>query len=633
MVFGLMRRALVGLLLLSFVFAAMPTAEPAPPSWTFLVYMAGDNNLETVAVDDFLEMSSVGSTDDLQIVVQFDRHPAESRDYEDWTTTKRFHITEGMLPIPANELSDLGEMNMAEPQTLIDFVVWGMTAYPADRYFLDLWDHGIGWAGVILDRNDTRDDFLTTAELRSALDRITEVTGNRIDILGNDACRMTLEIMYELQDYVDVFVGSEKDEPLDGWPYDTLLTRLANDPGMLPIEVASHLVDVYVESYVDVSAYSVTLSAVSSDALPALADALHAFSAEMISHLPYFTQAIHDARAATEHYEVAGNAGGDEYDLYHLTETVSAEVGSPRLTRMAGDLAGAIENAVAHEAHWDNPAAVNGVPAKNAHGLAIFFPSNFPSFSYRDLAISNDTDWDEFLMAYGGAPRVAYALVTNVTVEDIDEDGLDERIVVNAIPGVNGTVALELTGPFGYIERMSEAVAGEPVQLTAVPTRPGAYEIAAYLFESGRVRNLTFLEPAAVEAVRTFEGTVTLNGSAVDGLVHIRNPRTEAVYTTALTDGEFSLELIYPTDVQHLEPLEFSVIVDGRELTFLVAPDLRAPTQPFTIAFPSAVPIQESGPDFLMLSLGLLIGAVIATLAFIALSMQKRRRTDRLLKE
>jgi C1A family cysteine protease len=54
-------------------------------SWTFMIYLDGDNNLESAAIDDFMEMSSVGSTSDVNIVVQFDRIPGYVSSYDDWT--------------------------------------------------------------------------------------------------------------------------------------------------------------------------------------------------------------------------------------------------------------------------------------------------------------------------------------------------------------------------------------------------------------------------------------------------------------------------------------------------------------------------------------------------------------------
>ena len=41
--------------------------------WTGMVWMAGDNDLEANGVEDIQEMKQVGSNDDLNIVVQFDR--------------------------------------------------------------------------------------------------------------------------------------------------------------------------------------------------------------------------------------------------------------------------------------------------------------------------------------------------------------------------------------------------------------------------------------------------------------------------------------------------------------------------------------------------------------------------------
>ncbi len=48
-------------------------AQKQPASWTFLVYLDGDNNLEDAAIDDLNEMEAVGFTTDANIVVHADR--------------------------------------------------------------------------------------------------------------------------------------------------------------------------------------------------------------------------------------------------------------------------------------------------------------------------------------------------------------------------------------------------------------------------------------------------------------------------------------------------------------------------------------------------------------------------------
>jgi hypothetical protein len=53
------------------VTAAIPPSSPA--DWTFMVFLAADNNLESAGIKDFLEMAAVGSSAEVNIVVQFDR--------------------------------------------------------------------------------------------------------------------------------------------------------------------------------------------------------------------------------------------------------------------------------------------------------------------------------------------------------------------------------------------------------------------------------------------------------------------------------------------------------------------------------------------------------------------------------
>ena len=59
--------------------AAVTVPAPAIPGavakakWTFMVFMAADNNLDAASVKDLAEMSKAGSTPDVNILVQLDR--------------------------------------------------------------------------------------------------------------------------------------------------------------------------------------------------------------------------------------------------------------------------------------------------------------------------------------------------------------------------------------------------------------------------------------------------------------------------------------------------------------------------------------------------------------------------------
>ena len=123
-----------------------PEATAADTEWTILVFLNADNNLEPFGLKDFAEMAKVGSTNLVNVVVQFDRIPGWAVDaHDDWTGTLRFKVTKDMKPTVANAVENLGEVDMGDGKVLADFVEWGMAKYPAKRFMLVIWDHGQGW--------------------------------------------------------------------------------------------------------------------------------------------------------------------------------------------------------------------------------------------------------------------------------------------------------------------------------------------------------------------------------------------------------------------------------------------------------------------------------------------------------
>jgi clostripain len=139
--------------------------------WTVMVYLDADNNLESAGIDDINEMEIVGSTTEVNIVVQVDRIPysvlaSNNEGYADdisnsnWTTTRRYYITQDFDPVQINSQlkSDLGELNMGDSQTLIDFTNWATINYPARKYLLVIWNHGGGFRSLSLTKDIAWDD-------------------------------------------------------------------------------------------------------------------------------------------------------------------------------------------------------------------------------------------------------------------------------------------------------------------------------------------------------------------------------------------------------------------------------------------------------------------------------------------
>ena len=245
----------------------------ATKEWTLFVYIDADNNLEGQGVEDFLEMAQVGSDSNINIVVQMDRvgwydlyyhfidqgysssqasdmaDAADDTRYGDWETTKRFYITKDMTPISSNAISDLGEKNMGAPQTLYDFVSWGLDNYPANRYGLILWDHGGQWSGVCSDDTDDG-DLLNMSELDLTFSYLSYYDDFYMDFLGFDACLMgSMEVAYQAWYYTDYMIASEMIEPGYGWIYNWSFGALAKNPKMTTESFCKIIVDDYVKSY------------------------------------------------------------------------------------------------------------------------------------------------------------------------------------------------------------------------------------------------------------------------------------------------------------------------------------------------------------------------------------------------
>jgi len=592
-------------------------AQAAVADWTFLIYLDADNNLESVGILDFLEMASVGSSAQVNIIVQFDRAVGFDALFGDWTTVNRFRVTQGMTPTLANALVDLGELDMADPATLVDFVSWGVATYPARHYFLDLWDHGFGWPGVLQDGTG----YMTTTELGTALAQVRSTLGRNLDVVGNDACRMTLEIMYELQPYVDYFVGSQKDEPADGWPYDAFLGAVVASPSMTPINVGTTLVDAYVASYEGASPYSVTLSLVSSAAIPGLVARLAEFTAELNASVPLLRSQVLAAQAATERYE-----GDEEYDLYHFVENVVASVEQTHLSRLALNLRDAIASAViAHEV-WDNPNPENGIRAQQAHGLSIWFPPTLSDAAYASLTLSRDSDWDGFLASYRSG--TATPRPTNLSAVSIDTsdpaDGLVDTIEVAATPPENGTLAFDLYLGATYIEsREIRAVAAETVRISFTPLRPGRYSVIVLYYLSGELADVARVAELPIQGRYQFLGMISdsQDRPLVGALVTLANLRTAMFVNTTATATGYAIDVILPDFAVVGDVLVLSAMRDGRRVSVTFVASLAGASH-------TADLVLDASPSPADATIWIALAAVLAiTVALLAAIALWQRRT------
>ncbi len=376
------------------------------PEWTIMVYLDSDNNLEMAGIDDINEMEMVGSSSDVNIVVQVDRIPysvlasnnegnLDDTSNNNWTTTRRYYITQDFDSIQINSqlISDLGELNMGTPQTLINFANWAVTNYPAKKYLLVIWNHGGGFRSTALSKDIAWDDTsggdkITMSELEYALSAISIQMGKNVDIVGMDACLMAMtEVAYQIKDYADIMVTSEENVPGDGWPYDSILSQLVSYPTMTPNQLATNIVDSYIFSYT--ASDNVTQSAIDLSYMDTLAGQLSILALSIMSDT--LTPSVNYINAATssQYY-----GDWDFIDLYDFCNKVLTYSNSVSVKNIALSIQQTLSSAVLR---W----GYNGGGVSGSRGLSIYFPYYSYDYYYNNTNFAQDTSWDEMLQYLG----------------------------------------------------------------------------------------------------------------------------------------------------------------------------------------------------------------------------------------
>ena len=217
--------------------------KPTEKRWTVMLYMAAskDEQTEQAAIRDIRELERVGSTKDVNVLVQIDRR---------WPGyAERYYVERGIsrLDVP---LKGTRNINSGKPEVLREFVEWGRREFPSDYYLLVLWGHSYG-LGFGRDHGDA----LTLPEIAASLDRqYLEVPipedRKAVDILGANACAMSYaECAYELQDAAEFLLAPEIAMPFAGWPYDRILTDIVDNPAIRPEELGKKIIERFLPSF------------------------------------------------------------------------------------------------------------------------------------------------------------------------------------------------------------------------------------------------------------------------------------------------------------------------------------------------------------------------------------------------
>jgi hypothetical protein len=445
-----MKRILfVALLLLSVagVSQAQDTAN-----WTILHYTAVDNNLEGAAFNDYYEMQTVGSGEGVNIVAQYDRAEGFDTRFGDWTDTRRFYI-ERRPPLPELDVNgkrealvayfveggygdadsvtaqiaelgddwvnnfyennnvgvtfeqtpveELGEVDMGDPQALVDFLVWGANNFPAEHYLVVIGSHGGGWRGIGPDEGGGEESMLELPEIDAALAEARAQLGiEKFDIVGFDACLMGVtDVAVMLEPHADYVLFSQEVIPGNGWEYTESIGAMQANPDWDAFQVGASFVDNYMSYYAGKGGRTkVGLSLVETAGLPTLLGSLENFAQVVQADTVELLSALGSAR---NNSQIFGSSLGDRADTYSYVDLRDFMTWFSVQTTITEDAySAALEVLAAYDGAVVYSLADSKLP--RATGMGVYLPST-PIFyeaygsEYPALAPASFAFWQDYL--------------------------------------------------------------------------------------------------------------------------------------------------------------------------------------------------------------------------------------------
>jgi hypothetical protein len=385
-----MRKFLLVLVVAFLVPQVQARATEPVREWTFLVFLNGNNNLDSYGPKNIMEMEQTGSSDNLNIVVQWASLAGGTHRVFVKKSTDPTKVTSPIVDEPGN-------VDMGDWRNLVEFVRWGVAHYPARHYFINVWDHGSGWHLKALDGmfrpkdiswDEKTGNHITTEQLAQAMGEAARIIGHKVDLYGSDACLMgSAEVADEMAESVEYYVGSEEVEPLDGWPYGPLMAFWAPQKRTAP-EIAATLVTEYVKSYQNGvhGSSQVTMSAYDLKHFGHFNTAVAALGKEL-------RKLDKDARA-----KVLGGASNAQRFAYSdyadLGDMLDKIEGTGVDSRALADVRNASGHFVIANAATENYA--------HAKGVSIWMPTSKSSYNwysarYKGLRFNAHTSWGDTL--------------------------------------------------------------------------------------------------------------------------------------------------------------------------------------------------------------------------------------------
>lgn len=384
------------------------------------------------------QLGALEPCDRVQIAVEYSHLREPSMTHPSTVTHRRAEIGNKRV----NDLADLPVVDMAAPETIENFLRWGIEKYPAKHYAVIFQSHGGAWRASMPDeaagalRDGPVDEpyaphpstTISMPALSRALAEVEATTGVRPDVLAFDSCLMgNTEAAYELRDRGGLLVASEdiisstpSEYALDyAVPLQPILQRLSDR-----LAAGEHVgADTLGKDWVEACATSWTTPTQSAFRLGAMEDVARALDRLAGALLDADAGVLREVVAKARHFseKKAPDRFDREWDyklhLKDVRDLVDQVRAEPRLEaawQSAADVMKALSQArVAHQSQeeihavgrtsYGEPTIDKREPydGGRTHGLSIYLPDNAKIADrqreegnfYENLAFAADTRW------------------------------------------------------------------------------------------------------------------------------------------------------------------------------------------------------------------------------------------------
>ena len=401
-------------------FSALPvmaeeSAEAAESAaWTVMIYLCG-TDLESkngMATENLLEISKTLANQQVNVLI-------ETGGAKAWSTKEKlgFDIATDRLQrykYDENGFTLVEERplsNMAQTETLTEFIRWGQENYPADRYMLTIWDHGAGsMEGVILDELHNS-AVMSLEDLGRALDDANVP----LELLFMDTCLMaTIETCAVVDGQTRYLIASEETVPGYGGNYKGWLQYLFDNPECDSARLGRVICDTVQQKYAEQgagAADTVTMSVIDlkkMDAVYTAFDDMFAEAGSLLQNVNAFSEfAVAISRSETYYTS----------EMRDIADMASRASGHGISTETAKRLVNAVDDAVVY--------AVKGATHSYSHGISFYYAPtgskyymdryarNCPSASYLAFLDATHMDWTAPASVYEKVERLP-----EITYED-----------------------------------------------------------------------------------------------------------------------------------------------------------------------------------------------------------------------